>query len=416
MEISRDIYLERLKRRRGNHMVKVITGLRRCGKSYLLFQLFKRLLLEEGIPADHIIEIEFDRRRNARLRNPDAACEYIDSMLRDKNQYYLFLDEVQFLEDFESVLNDYLHVENLDIYVTGSNSRFLSSDILTEFRGRRDEVHIFPLSYKEFYQSFEGAREDAWQEYLMFGGLPLVLCKETDEEKSAYLKSLFQKVYLTDVIKRNHIKKHPEELEDLLQILASSVGSLTNPLNLANTFLSVKKSKISRLTLSKYCHFFQEAFLIHTARRYDVKGKKYINTPLKYYFEDVGLRNALLNFRQMEENHLMENIIYNELRMRGYNVDVGVIEIRGKDKEGDRKKVEIDFVANLGNKRFYVQSAFRISDDEKREQENRPLRHIDDSFKKIIVTGENTRMWRNDDGFLVMNIQDFLLNPNSLEL
>ena len=415
MEIQRDIYVERLKRRMGNQQIKVITGIRRCGKSYLLFRLFKRFLLEQGVPPDHIIEIEFDRRRNTPLLSPDAACAFIDSRLGKEGKYYLLLDEVQLLEDFESVLNDYLHIDNLDIYVTGSNSKFLSTDIITEFAGRGDEVHVLPLSYREFLPAASGI-ENPWSDYLTFGGLPQVLTRQSDADKSEYLKSLFQKVYIKDVIRRNKIKHHPEEIEELLEILASSVGSLTNPLNLENAFRSIKKTAISRGTLGKYCRCLEEAFLIHKARRYDVKGKKYINTPLKYYFEDVGLRNALLNFRQTEENHLMENIVYNELRFRGYNVDVGVVEMRDHSAKLDRKALEIDFVANLGSKRYYIQSAFTMPDDAKREQENRPLRHTGDSFRKIIVTGDNTRICRNNDGHTIMNIQDFLLNPDSLDL
>ena len=415
MEIQRNIYLERLKRRMGNHQVKVVTGIRRCGKSYLLFRLFKRYLLEQGVPSEHIIEIEFDRRRNAHLLNPDAACAYIDSRIGNDGMYYLLLDEVQLLPEFESVLNDYLHEDNVDIYVTGSNSKFLSSDIITEFAGRGDEIHVLPLSYSEFYNASSNTG-NPWGDYLTFGGLPQILSKESDEEKSAYLKELFQNVYIKDVIRRNKIKHHPDELEELLEILASSVGSLTNPLGLQNVFRSMKKTVISRVTLGKYCRFLEESFLIHKARRYDVKGRKYINTPLKYYFEDIGLRNALLNFRQTEENHLMENLIYNELRFRGYNVDVGVVEMRSHSATLDRKLLEIDFVANLGSKRYYVQSAFSMPDEAKREQENRPLRNTGDSFKKIIVTADGSRLRRNDDGHTIMDIRDFLLNQDSLDL
>ncbi len=414
MEISRDIYLERLKSRMGNGMVKVITGIRRCGKSYLLFRLFKRHLLEQGVPADHIIEVEFDRRHNAPLLDPDALCSYVDGLLGKEGRYYLLLDEVQMLPEFESVLNDYLHVDNLDIYVTGSNSRFLSSDILTEFAGRGDEVHVFPLSYGEFCSAVSG-NGNPWSEYLTFGGLPQVLSMKTEEEKSAYLKGLFQNVYIRDVLRRNRIKHHADELEELLEILASSVGSLTNPQGLCNAFRSMKKVVISGSTLGKYCRFLEESFLIHKARRYDVKGKKYINTPLKYYFEDIGLRNALLNFRQTEGNYLMENVLYNELRLRGYNVDVGVVEVRDHAGGKDRKALEIDFVANLGSRRYYLQSALSMPDDAKREQENRPLRNTGDSFKKIIVTSDGMGVRRNDDGHVIMDIRDFLLNPNSLE-
>ncbi len=414
MQIARELYLSRLKRREGNHLIKVITGIRRCGKSYLLFKLFKNYLLSKGISADHIIEIEFDRIRNEPLRKADEACKYIDSRLTDAGQYYLLLDEVQLLEKFEAVLNDYLHYDNVDIYVTGSNSRFLTSDILTEFRGRGDEVHVFPLSYAEFCSGYSGDRDHAWREYLLYGGLPLLLSMESEEDKSSYLKTLFEKTYMDDVTQRHHIRKNLSELRELLQVVASSVGSLTNPQKLANTFNSIKHIDISKLTLRHYCDYFIEAFLLSEARRYDIKGKKYINGLSKFYFEDIGLRNALLNFRQFEETHLMENVIYNELRLRGYNVDVGVVEAR--DEKLERKKFEIDFIANLGSKRYYIQSALAIPDEEKRAQEIRQFLKVNDFFKKIVVTGNNTPVWRDDCGILTINIQDFLLNPNSLDL
>ncbi len=414
MEILRDLYLSRLKRREGNHLIKVITGIRRCGKSYLLFKLFRKYLSGKGIPDDHVIEIEFDRLRNVHLRKPEEVCKYIDAKLKDGGQYYLLLDEVQFLEGFEAVLNDYLHLDNVDIYVTGSNSRFLTTDVLTEFRGRGDGVHVFPLSFAEFCQGYQGTPEQAWREYLLYGGLPLLLSMKTEEDKSSYLKSLFEETYIADVTQRHRLKKHLGELRELLQVVASSVGSLTNARKLSDTFRSEKHIGITQPTLGRYCTFFAEAFLISQAKRYDVKGRKYINGLTKFYFEDVGLRNALLNFRQFEETHLMENVIYNELRLRGYNVDVGVVDLR--HAETDHLKVEVDFVANLGSRRYYVQSAFAIPDAEKRAKEIRPFLNIGDSFKKIVVTGNNTPAWRDEQGILTINILDFLLNPDSLDM
>ena len=414
MEISRKLYLSRLKRREGNHLIKVITGIRRCGKSYLLFKLFRKYLSVKGIPDDHVIEIEFDRLRNVHLRKPEAACKFIDAKLKDGGQYYLLLDEVQLLEDFEAVLNDYLHLDNVDIYVTGSNSRFLTTDVLTEFRGRGDEVHVFPLSFAEFCQGYQGTPERAWREYLLYGGLPLLLSMKTEEDKSSYLKSLFEEMYIADVTQRHRLKKHLGELRELLQVVASSVGSLTNAKKLSDTFRSEKHVGITQPTLGRYCRYFAEAFLLSQAKRYDVKGRKYINGLSKFYFEDVGLRNALLNFRQFEETHLMENVIYNELRLRGYNVDVGVVDLR--HAETDHLKVEIDFVANLGSRRYYVQSAFAIPDAEKRAKEIRPFLNIGDSFKKIVVTSNNTPVWRDEQGILTINILDFLLNPDSLDM
>jgi hypothetical protein len=413
MEIPRELYLSRLKHREGNHLIKVVTGVRRCGKSYLLFKLFKKHLLSKGVPADHIIEIEFDRLRNVHLRKAEAVCKYIDARLKDGGMHYLLLDEVQFLENFEAVLNDYLHLDNVDIYVTGSNSRFLTTDVLTEFRGRGDEVHVFPLSFSEYLQGRGGTPERAWRDYLLYGGLPLTLSMESDEEKSSYLKSLFEETYIADITQRHRMKKHLEELRELLQVVASSVGSLTSAQRLSDTFRSESRVGISRITLGRYCRYFAEAFLVSKARRYDVKGRKYINGLNKFYFEDVGLRNALLNFRQFEETHLMENVIYNELRIRGYNVDVGVVDLR--HAETDHQKVEIDFVANLGSRRYYVQSAFAIPDEEKRAKEIRPFRNVGDSFKKIVVTGNNTPVWRDENGILTINVLDFLLNPDSLE-
>lgn len=414
MEIPRELYLSRLKRREGNHLIKVVTGVRRCGKSYLLFRLFKNHLLSKGVPADHIIEIEFDRLRHVPLRKAEALCAYLDAHLKDDGQYYLLLDEVQCLEHFEAVLNDYLHLDQVDIYVTGSNSHFLTTDVLTEFRGRGDEVHVFPLSFSEYCQGYDGTPERAWRDYLLYGGLPLTLTMKSDEDKSVYLKSLFEETYLADIMQRHRLKKNQEELHELLQVVASSVGSLTSAQRLSDTFNLRKHVGISRMTLGHYCRYFAEAFLVSQAKRYDVKGRKYINGQSKFYFEDVGLRNALLNFRQFEETHLMENVLYNELRIRGYNVDVGVVELRHANS--DHQKVEIDFVANLGNRRYYLQSAFALPDEEKRFKETRPFRNVNDSFKKIVVTGDNTPVWRDEYGILTINVLDFLLNPNSLEL
>jgi len=401
----------------GNGMIKVITGMRRCGKSYLLFELFRNHLLQNGVSEDQIVSIEFDRLRNEHLRDPHKACRYIDSCVKDSRQYYLLLDEVQFLRDFEAVLNDYLHESNLDIYVTGSNSHFLSTDILTEFRGRGDEIHVHPLSFYEFYSAFSGSKEDAWREYSMYGGLPQVALMDKPETKVSFLKKLFQKVYIADILERHSIHRNKEELEELLQVLASSLGSLTNTRKLSCTFKSVKGKTVSPSILDKYCGYFKEAFLLDVCKRYDIKGKHYINSIKKYYFEDIGLRNALLNFRQMEASHIMENIIYNELLGRGYNVDVGIVEIRSGKQNGepDRKLVEIDFVANLGSQRYYLQSALTMPTTDKQKQEYRPLIHVNDSFKKIIVTCDNTLPWHDEKGILIINIMDFLLDANSLE-
>ncbi|NMA19541.1 MAG: ATP-binding protein [Lentisphaerae bacterium] len=417
MKIERNLYLRKLADCRHNGMIKVITGMRRCGKSYLLFRLFREYLLQEGIDKQHIIQIAFDIRRNTPLRNPDKLCAHVESQIKDSGMYYILLDEVQMLEDFESVLNEFLHYDNVDVYVTGSNSKFLSSDIITEFRGRGYEIHIQPLSFAEYLPAHGGAPFKAWEDYLRYGGLPFLLSLRTDEQKSNYLKSLFEEVYKKDILERNKVR-YPSELESVIDILSSAVGSLTNPYNLSKSFLSLVKKKIAPATIARYCKYLEEAFLVSKAKRYDIKGKCYISTPFKYYFEDIGLRNAHLNFRQNEENHLMENIIYNELRLRGYNVDVGVIGLRNRDTTGkqQRTELEVDFVANQGSRRYYLQSAFRIYDDAKREQENRPLRQIADSFKKIIVTGEYGKPWHNNDGFLMVNIHDFLLNPRSMEL
>ncbi len=417
MEIKRDKYLHDLINRMNNHMIKVVTGIRRSGKSYLIFRIFKRYLLEQGIPESHIISIELDQRKHRQYRDPDVLLDYIDSCIQDGETYYILLDEVQLLKDFEEVLNSLLHIDQTDVYVTGSNSRFLSKDIITEFRGRGDEVHIFPLTFKEFMQAYEGDLYHGWAEYTLYGGLPLAVTMKTEEQKVSYLTRLFEETYLKDIIERHHIEK-TQELEDLVNILASAIGSLTNVPKIEATFKSSIQSKISANTIRQYIEYLEDAFLIHKANRYDVKGRRYIGTPLKYYFEDVGLRNARLEFRQVEETHIMENIIYNELRSRGYSVDVGLVERRGVNAEGktERKQLEVDFVANLGSRRYYIQSAFAMPTEEKRTQEKMSLLQIKDSFKKIIVVKDVVNVTRDEDGITTMSIYDFLLKENSLEL
>lgn len=411
MTIARDIYLRKLIERKDNGLVKVITGIRRCGKSVLLFELFKNHLIESGVERDRIIEIKLDDRANKELRDPDACDAFVRSKIGE-GKHYLLLDEVQMMPEFEDVLNGFLHIENLDVYVTGSNSKFLSTDIITEFRGRGDEVRVHPLSFAEYHAATENAWDDDWNEYVTYGGLPHVAALHTDEDKAAYLQRLFDETYLRDIIDRNTIR-NDAELADLVDVIASSVGSLTNPQKLENTFQSVKRVKISAPTIKKYLGYLEEAFMVSHAKRYDIKGRKHINTPLKYYFEDVGLRNARLNFRQQEETHLMENVVYNELIIRGYQVDVGVIDIV---EQGKRKKIEIDFVVNQGSKRYYIQSAFALPDEKKRAQEERPLVSVGDSFKKIIIVGGNVKLSRDEQGITTMGMKEFLLNPESLDL
>lgn len=417
MDIKRDKYLNDLINRMHNGMIKVVTGIRRCGKSYLLFHIFKNYLLEKGIPESHMIMIELDQRKNKKYRDPDAILDYIESLISDDEPYYIILDEVQMLNEFEEVLNSLLHISNADIYVTGSNSKFLSKDVITEFRGRGDEIHIYPLTFKEFMEAYEGDIYHGWAEYVVYGGLPLTVTMKTEEQKIHYLTNLFQETYLKDIMERHRIEK-TQELEDLVNILASAIGSLTNPPKIEATFKSVIQSTISLNTIRQYLEYLEDAFIINKANRYDVKGRKYIGTPLKYYFEDVGLRNARLGFRQIEETHLMENIIYNELRSRGYSVDVGMVEKRGKDAEGKEYKnqLEIDFVANLGSKRYYVQSAFSMPTEEKCVQEKASLINVNDSFKKIIVVKDVVNVTRDEAGITTMSIYDFLLKENSLEL
>lgn len=416
MEISRDKYLQELIDRKHNGLVKVVTGIRRVGKSYLLFNLYYRHLINQGVDADHIIRIAFDDRRFAELKNPDALIHHIDSLMTDSKMYYLLFDEVQELDSFESVLNSLLYLENADIYVTGSNSRFLSKDILTEFRGRGDEVHLYPLTFAEFMSVYDGDKYEGWNEYYTFGGLPMVLKRKTWQQKSEYLSQLFTETYLKDIIARNNIK-HAGELDTLITVLASAVGSLTNPKRISDTFKTETSSSISPATVKSYLDYLDDAFLIKGVQRYDVKGRRYITTPLKYYFEDVGLRNARLNFRQQEENHIMENIIYNELRKRGYNVDVGVVDKQEKQADGKyvRKQYEVDFIVNQGSLRYYIQSAFSLQDDEKVRQEKMSLLNINDSFKKIIVVKGPVMLKRDNDGVVTMSIFDFLLNENSLD-
>lgn len=416
MEIQRTQYIDLLLNRMHNKMIKVITGMRRSGKSYLLFNLFKKTLIAQGVAQSHIISIELDRYENRAFRDPDVVLEYIHSCIKEEGMYYLLMDEVQMLSDFEEVLNSLMHNDSLDIYVTGSNSKFLSKDVMTQFRGRGDEIHVFPLTFKEFMQVYEGDVYHGWSEYVVYGGLPLVATMRTDEQKIHYLTNLFTETYLKDIIERYHIDKI-QEMDNLLNVLASSVGSLTNPPKIEATFKSTIHSNISMNTIRQYLAYLEDAFLIHKAYRYNVKGRKYIGTPLKYYFEDVGLRNARLGFRQVEETHLMENIIYNELRSRGYSVDVGVVEKRERDERGKeiKKQLEIDFIANLGSNRYYIQSAFSMSTEQKRIQEKASLVNVKDSFKKIILVKDVMKVSHDEDGIVTMSVYDFLLNENSLD-
>ena len=411
MEIKRDYYLQKLIDRKNNNLIKVITGIRRCGKSYLLNHLFRNYLLDSGVSENHIISIALDDDDNSDLLDPKKLRQYINEKISDNDLYYILLDEIQLVSNFEGLLNGLLRKENLDIYVTGSNSRFLSSDIITEFRGRGDEIRVYPLSFKEFYSNYDGSKEDAWVEYYTYGGLPLVMNYKKEEDKMQYLDSQKQNVYLNDVIERNHIQ-NKEDLEKLIEIISSSIGSLTNPLKLSKTFRSYDKNTLlTDKTIYNYLSYFEDAFIIEKALRYDIKGKKYIDTPYKYYFTDIGIRNTFLNFRQQEENHIMENIIYIELRRRGFKVDVGVVEVR--NKEG-RKQYEIDFIANKGNNKYYIQSALNIDTKEKREQEEKSFMNVNDFFKKVIIVKDNIKRWRDDKGIVIMGITDFLLDEDSL--
>ena len=417
MKIGRDVYLNKLISKRHNGLIKVVTGMRRCGKSYLLFNLFKEYLVNEGVAENRIIEIAFDSFENKRYRDPEVLFPYIMEKMSDERMYYVLLDEVQMLDDFESVLNSLGRKQNVDVYVTGSNAKFLSKDIITEFRGRGDEVHMYPLTFGEFMSVYDGDKQEGWRDYVLFGGIPLVLGFETADQKSDFLKSLFEETYISDITGRNNIR-NKAELEELLNILSSAIGSLTNPSKLSATFKSVKNKSISKDTIIKYIDYLRDSFLIDSAIRYDIKGKKYINTPSKYYFTDLGLRNARLNFRQVEETHVMENIIFNELKVRGYNVDVGVVVMNEVDKNGKkiRKQLEVDFVCNKGSKRFYIQSAYALPDKEKMEQEQRSLVNTGDGFKKIIITKDAVAPLYNEEGILVMSVYDFLLNPDSMEI
>lgn len=417
MEIKRDLYLQKLIDRQHNGMIKVITGMRRSGKSYLLFNLFLHYLKSQGVDDQHIIGVNLENHRNRNLCNPDALIEYIDSRMSDNQMYYILLDEVQLVDEFESVLNSYLSVSNADVYVTGSNAKFLSKDVITEFRGRGDEVKIFPLSFAEYMSVYDGSKQMGLDEYMTYGGLPMILSQKTEEQKVSYLKTLFTETYIKDIKERYKIR-HEDELEDLLNIISSSVGSLTNPAKLVNTFKSVKNVTISSETIKSYLEYLCDAFLVEKSMRYDVKGRKYIDTPYKYYFTDIGLRNARINFRQHEKPHLMENIIFNELLIRGFNVDVGVVPVVNLEEDGrqHRSQLEIDFVCNLGSRRYYIQSAFRMENDEKRRQETASLIKVKDSFKKIIITGEECLVHRDENGITTMSIYDFLLNPHSLDL
>lgn len=417
MEIKRDLYLNRLIRSMHNGMIKVVTGIRRCGKSYLLFNIFDRYLRSHGVDDEHIIKIDLENRHNKKLRNPDALLDYIDACIAKDGMHYVLLDEVQWVNEFEDVLNSYLKIPNVDIYVTGSNSKFLSTDVITEFRGRGYEIKIAPLSFSEFYSVFNGSREDALIDYLTFGGLPMIVSMQSDEEKIKYLQSLFKNTYISDILARYNIKNETE-LDDLVNIVSSSIGGLLNPNKIVNTFKSIKKVSISANTISNYLKILQEVFMIEKSLRYDIKGKKYIETPAKYYFADLGLRNARINFRQQEVTHLMENLIYNELRVRGFLVDVGVVVLNTKDEEGksQRKQLEVDFVCNEGSKRIYIQSAYRLPTEAKREQELRSLKCIADNFQKIIITEDPIKRYQDENGVVYMNIYEFLLDIDSLKI
>lgn len=414
MIIKRDFYLSKLIQHKKNGLVKIITGIRRCGKSYLLFKLFRDNLLESGIKEDHIISVALDDFGNRKLQNPDELYNYVKSQIIDGEDYFILLDEIQLVPEFESVINGFMHIDNADIYVTGSNSKFLSSDIITEFRGRGDEIRVYPLNFSEFYSVYGGDFDNAWIMYCNYGGMPLCLSMETLADKAKYLTGLFDTTYLADIINRNNLRGN-EEINELTDVLASSIGSLTNPLKIANTFASSKNVKLSANTISNYLNYLQDAFLVEKAVRYDIKGKKYINTPAKYYFVDMGLRNARLSFRQQEYTHIMENVIYNELRLRGYSVDVGVVENVGKEEGFSvRKSFEVDFVVNLGNRRYYIQSAYNIPTEEKMAQEQASLLSINDAFRKIIIVNQPIMSGYNEQGILMLSLQDFLMNPEKV--
>ncbi|MGS0971639.1 MAG: ATP-binding protein [Candidatus Izemoplasmataceae bacterium] len=415
MVIERNDYLNKIIRHKNNGLIKVITGMRRVGKSYLLFNLFYDYLISTGIDKSHIITYALDDRRNKELRDPDELLKAIDEGIKDNEMYYILLDEIQMVDEFEDVLNSLLHIKNADTYVTGSNSKFLSKDLITEFRGRSDEVKVYPLTFKEFISVFDGDINEAWNEYYTYGGLPLILNFTEHEEKSNYLVKQFEKVYISDIVDRNSIR-NVSDLEELINVLASNIGSLTNPKKLSNTFNSIKGVSVTEPTIKSYLTYLEDAFLIEKSMRYDVKGKKYISTPSKYYFTDLGLRNGRLNFRQQEENHIMENVIYNELRVRGFNIDIGVVEVREK-QEGKslKKKLEVDFIAQRGNEKYYIQSAYEMSTSEKRNQEEKSLLNISDSFKKIIIVKDNIMPKRDEFGVVTIGLFDFLLGKVGLD-
>ena len=414
-EIKRDFYLNQLIKKDGNGQIKVITGIRRCGKSYLLKNIFYKYLLKDN-DKDHIIYIPLDIKPNESLLDGNKFIEYVKSLIKDNKKYYLLVDEIQKMNDFVPVLNTFLYEDNIEVYVTGSNAKLLSKDIITEFRGRGDEIHVYPLSFSEYMSAFKGDQYEGYEQYSIYGGLPYTLSYETDNERSEYLKNLFEETYISDIIERNNIS-NVEELNELLNIISSQIGSLTNPFNIQNTFKSEKNTTLSDKTISKYLDYFEDAFLITKTNRYDVKGKKYINTPYKYYFEDIGLRNARLNFRQIDKGHIMENIIYNEFLRRGYNVDIGVVEVNKTNENGSRSKpqYEVDFVCNQGSKRIYIQSAYEMKDNIKEMQERKSLINIADSFKKIIIVGDVSKPRMDDKGIIIMGIYYFLLNEDSLE-
>lgn len=415
MQIKRNFYLQQLIDGKQNGLIKIVTGIRRCGKSYLLFTLFKQYLIASGTLEDHIIQIALDDIENMELREPLTLYRYIKSRMADDDLYYILLDEVQLVPRFEEVLNSLLRIDNADVYVTGSNSKFLSSDIITEFRGRGDEIHLYPLSLSEYCEGTGQKPEEAWKDYYTYGGLPHVLVLDTEKKKLDYLANLFESVYLIDILERHKIK-NKSELEELVRIIASGIGAPTNPAKLSNTFKSVKKVNISSVTIDRYLNYLQGAFLVEKAIRYDIKGKKYIGNLSKYYFSDLGIRNAILGLRQQEETHIMENVIYNELRRRGCKVDVGMMEQRYVDSNGkwQRKQLEVDFVVNEGNQRYYIQSALALPDEQKRQQEMASLLKINDSFKKIIIVKDDIKPWRDENGILTMGLIDFLMSPDSL--
>ena len=416
-EIKRDYYLGQLIKRKGNGLIKIVTGIRRCGKSYLLRTLFKKHLLESGVDEKHMIEMAFDLFDNIEYRDPKVFYPWAKEQMKDDEKYYFLLDEVQLLDEFVSVLNGLADKKNCDVFVTGSNAKFLSRDIATEFGGRGDEVHMYPLSFSEFMTAYDGNKYDGWKEYITYGGIPLVVLAETEEQKIALLDNLFKETYISDIVKRNKIR-NVGEMEALLDVLASAIGALTNPNKLQKTFKSISQSKITTTTITKYIEYLEDAFLIEAVNRYDIKEKSYIGTPLKYYFMDMGLRNSRINYRQIEVTHSMENVIYNELRMRGFRVDVGSLTVVEKDKGGRlvKKHLEVDFICNKGSKKYYIQSAYMLETEEKMRQEIRPFSKINDSFKKIVITSNTPKPFYTEDGVLMMNVYDFLLNVDSLEL